>query len=149
MMVGPDAAEDVYQEARMRAWTARSTLRDPAKLRAWFLSIVVNQARTWHRRRFLGLPLEEWVPDRSAGPEERYEHWERDSGLRKALRSLSPKHRAVVVLRFYEDLSVDEIAEVVGCPSGTVKSRLHHALRHLQTLLGPSASWAPAGEEVR
>jgi RNA polymerase sigma-70 factor (ECF subfamily) len=60
----------------------------------------------------------------------------RDS-LAAALRSLSPEHREVVVLRFYVDLTVDEIAARTGARPGTVKSRLHHALRRLRMAAQP------------
>ena len=59
---------------------------------------------------------------------------ERDR-MRRALRRLSPEMRCVVVLRYYDDLSVDEIAHRVDIPAGTVKSRLHHALRELGAAL--------------
>jgi RNA polymerase sigma-70 factor (ECF subfamily) len=56
----------------------------------------------------------------------------RQDVLRRAIRSLSPEHREVVVLRYYADLSVQQIAERTGTRAGTVKSRLHYALRHLR-----------------
>jgi RNA polymerase sigma-70 factor (ECF subfamily) len=62
----------------------------------------------------------------------------RREALGTALRTLSPDHREIVVLRFYLDLSVDQIAARTGVGPGTVKSRLHYALRHLRSAIEPS-----------
>ncbi len=135
-------AEDAVQDAFSLAWRKRSSLRDPDHFDAWFARILVNvcrerlRARARSRVRELAVVIEPDAGERpdTPGP---------DIGLRGAvgyaLTGLDPDHRIVVVLRYWADLTVDEIADRVGIPPGTVKSRLHYALRAL----------APSLEDVR
>lgn len=122
-------AEDATHDAVILAWQRWSSLRDPERFPAWFQRILVNVCRDRMRRRRLRPiavdPGDPPGPDPFAGSPER-------AALRDALARLSPDHRTVVVLRFFADLGVDEIAERTGERSGTVKSRLHYALSSLR-----------------
>ncbi len=132
-----DEAEDALHDALEAAWRARGSLRDPERFDAWFGRIVTNTCRdrAWRRRRgpiaIADLPERE-APDELAGLADRYL-------LRRALRELDIDHRTVLVLRYYADLSVEDIAARTGVRAGTVKSRLHYGLRALRAALEATA----------
>jgi len=124
-----DAAQDAVHDAAVLAWTRFGELRDEAKFDAWFDRIVVNVCRQRLRRGpvhelTIEAPLQVSA-DRATGRAER-------EALRRALDRLTPEHRIVVVLRHLEDLSIAEISARTGERQGTVKSRLHYALRELR-----------------
>ncbi|MEV4809622.1 SigE family RNA polymerase sigma factor [Micromonospora avicenniae] len=121
-------AEDLLQDALLKLALRWSTVRegDPA---AYVRSILYRDTVSWWRRR-----RREWL---SAQPPEQVSP-DRDGALRLALRDavgqLPPRQRAVLVLRYYEDLSEAATAEVLGVTVGTVKSQCHAALRRLREL---------------
>lgn len=127
-------AQDATHDAFIAAWRNRRMLRDPARVDAWFGRILVNACRQClrrgARRPTAVLPDEPQVP--VADP---YRHSDDRDAIARAFRTLNPDQRIVVVLRFYRDLPVDEIARLVRSPPGTVKSRLHHAMRQLRQAL--------------
>jgi RNA polymerase sigma-70 factor (ECF subfamily) len=122
-------AEDATHDAAILAWQRWSSLRDPERFPAWFQRILVNLCRDRMRRRRLQPivldPGDPPGPDPFAGSPLR-------AALSDTLARLSPDHRTVVVLRFFADLSIDEIADRTGERPGTVKSRLHYALSSLR-----------------
>jgi RNA polymerase sigma factor (sigma-70 family) len=124
-------AEDACQEALLAAWSAWPRLRDPSRFDAWFDRILMNTCiehlRRHARRPQAALPDEPDLADRDvlAGSIEL-------DAISRALGGLSPEHRASVVLRFWADLSTEAIAERLGVPPGTVRSRLHYALGALR-----------------
>lgn len=131
----PIEAEDATHDAALVAWRRFAELREPARFEAWFGRILVNACRDRLRaRRRLPISVEaNWVgPLRDARSADPADAIVRREILRNAIRSLSPEHREVVVLRYYADLTVDQIAERTGARAGTVKSRLHYALRRLR-----------------
>ncbi|HET7167741.1 MAG TPA: RNA polymerase sigma factor [Candidatus Limnocylindrales bacterium] len=123
-------AQDAVHDAAVLAWTRFDELRDHARFDAWFDRIVVNECRRRLRRgRVRALVLEDpGTPSMADGTSDRAE---RDA-LRRALDQLTPEHRAVVVLRHLDGHSIGEIAARTGEREGTVKSRLHYALRELR-----------------
>lgn len=123
-------AEDAVHDALVSAWRNWASLRDPGRFDAWFGRIVTNVCRDRTRRRRLSPIVIADLADRPA-PDELDRVPERDA-LRRALRQLEVDHRIVIVLRYFEDLTVDEIADRLGERPGTVKSRLHYALRSLR-----------------
>ena len=126
----PDEAQDAVHDAAEQAWDGFLRLRDPARFDAWFDAIVVHRCRDRLRRRRITPLLLADPPDRS-GPDAAAGLAEREA-LARALSRLDLNHRIVVILRFGADLTVAEIAERTGEREGTVKSRLHYALRHLR-----------------
>jgi len=130
-------AEDAVQDALLRAWRSVGGLRDADGFGAWFDRILVNGCRDRLRRRktIHFIPLEATIdPATEADPlRELAEH----DALVAGLRVLDPDERVVVVLHYWADLSVQDIADRTGAPVGTVKSRLHRARgvlrRHLET----------------
>ena len=124
-------AEDVAHDAAVRAWQSAGSLRDPAAFGAWFDRIVVNACRDRIRRnrrvRFVELPAED---DRPVGDPFKA-LLDRDEILSLITR-LSPDERAVVVLHYWADLPLTEVAVRLGWPVGTVKTRLHRALEAMR-----------------
>ena len=126
-------AEDAVQEAALAAWRRHGSLREPAKFEAWFDRILVNQCRDQLRRRRRTVQVaappvgfDAAGPAPETGP---------DADLDLAIAALDLDHRVVVVMRYWQDRTVEDIADRLGIPAGTVKSRLHHALKHLRTAL--------------
>jgi RNA polymerase sigma-70 factor (ECF subfamily) len=126
-------AEDAVHDAGVQAWLHWAELRDPSKADAWFDRIVVNECRARLRRRKIAPITVTALPDR-ASPDAYHAFVERDA-LHGALARLDADHRIAVVLRHVEGLSPAEIAERTGTREGTVKSRLHYALRDLRAAL--------------
>ncbi len=127
-----EAAQDAVQQAFMLAWRDLPKLRDVERYDVWLHRLLVNACYEESRRqrrwtsRIRVLPL-----DGPAGPDPTVTVDDRDL-LDRAFTRLTPQHRAVFVLHHYAGLPVATIAEVVGVPVGTVKSRLHYATRSLR-----------------
>lgn len=129
-------AEDATHDAFVRAWQEHGRLNDPDRFDAWFGRILVNACRDRLRRRKLRRHDDlDRAASISATPDPHLVVDDRDA-IGRAFAALSPDHRIAVVLRYYRDLPVEEVARAVGAPVGTVRSRLHYALRHLRSVLG-------------
>jgi len=144
-------AEDVTQEVFVRAYTQLATYKPAHKFSTWLLSIAshlsIDQLR---RRRFLALPLEdvpflEWISDLGTGPEQSALEGEQHDEIQQYLQRLPGKYRAVIVLRYWYDLSYEEIAQVFRMPIGTVRSRLHRTRSRVRELLELEAVVAGVG----
>jgi RNA polymerase sigma-70 factor (ECF subfamily) len=129
-------AEDAVNEAVLRAWESFDRLRDRAAFRPWLTRIVVNVCRNdlRHRRVLQIDPLGD--DDRTAA--DPIDDGPLRDGVARALERLGPEQRVVVVLRYWNDLRVDDIARLLGVPSGTVKWRLHTANRRIKAELSRS-----------
>jgi RNA polymerase sigma-70 factor (sigma-E family) len=148
------AAEDLVQTALARTYLAWRRIHDQSALDTYVRRAMVNEhtawwRRAWRRRETLTAEL----PDRPAtDPRGDPGGWaDRDGELWRLLRALPRHHRAAVVLRYFEDLSEAETAEILGCSIGTVKSRTHRALATLRSGLtpGPAPAAVPDTEPVR
>ena len=123
-----ERAQDAVQSALLGAWRDLPSLRDPARFEQWLNRLLVRacyeEARRnrAHRQNVRFLTMEPAEPDQSG----RYA--DRDQ-LERAFRLLKVEQRAVVVLHFYLGLSLKQAAEILACPVGTARSRLHYALR--------------------
>jgi len=126
-------AEDVTQEAFVRAYTQLATYKPVHKFSTWLLSIAshlaIDQLR---RRRFLALPLEdvpflEWIVDAGTSPEQSALQGEQQDEIQTYLSRLPYKYRMVIVLRYWYDLSYEEIAKMLSLTPALVKARLHRA----------------------
>lgn len=126
-------AEDATQEAVTKAWESRGKLRDDDRFAAWFGRIVANVCQDRLRRR-RGVRVVE-INDEIAGDVHSRDDF-RDALARdevgRLVRTLPPDQQLVVALRFWRDLPLEEIAERLDLPLGTVKSRLHYAMRALR-----------------
>jgi RNA polymerase sigma-70 factor, ECF subfamily len=131
LVIGDRAdAEDATHDAALTAWRHLGELRDPAKFEAWFGRIVVNACRDRLRAR-RRLPIHVELDPELATADANDGLGRRDA-LAGAIRTLSVDHREVIALRFYADLTVEQIAARIGVGTGTVKSRIHYALRNLR-----------------
>ena len=131
-------AEDMAQEAFLRAWLALPSFRPQSSLRNWLYRIAVNATLDVLRRRkdeLLEDQADRMIADQTAGPETSLIEKERMALLRQAMHSLPEAARSVLVLREYGSLSYQEIASVLDIPVGTVMSRLNYARNRLRELL--------------
>lgn len=130
----PAEAQDATHDAFVQAWRKWSTLRDPERFKPWFDRILVNTCRNRLKRSGRWRPAELSDDVAAAGGDPYGQALDRDV-LRGAIAKLSPDHQVVVALRFYRDLTVDEIARQLGLRPGTVASRLHYAMKRLHATL--------------
>jgi RNA polymerase sigma-70 factor (ECF subfamily) len=136
------AAEDLTQETMLRAWRGIDGLNaDIGALRPWLLTVARRVAIDASRAR-QSRPAELAAFDLAVLPasHDPIEAMLQASTVRQALATLRPEHRRVIVEVYYRGRSVAEAAEILGIPSGTVKSRTYHALRALRAALGPRAA---------
>ncbi len=129
-------AEDATQEALEKAWQAWSRLRERDRARAWFDRIVANvcKDRLRGRRGVRVLALDPEAAGVPGSGDPFREALSRDE-VGRLVRNLPPDQQMVIALRFWRDLSLDEIAERLHVPQGTVKSRLHYAMKELRRQL--------------
>jgi RNA polymerase sigma factor (sigma-70 family) len=139
-----DDAEDVAQEALLRAYLGLSQLRDPARFGAWLCGIAVNVAKMRLRRRSLETRLV-FEPASDDGLEER----ELLGLVRDAVEVLPPGQRDVVLMHYLDGLSCDEIAALLGRSPGAVRVRLHRARQQLREQLAALTPTPPPKEAIQ
>ncbi|HJT64698.1 MAG TPA: sigma-70 family RNA polymerase sigma factor [Candidatus Limnocylindria bacterium] len=132
-------AEDAAQQALIDIWRHLPELKDPDRFQAWAYRIVVRAAyaeakhqRTWTLKTMANPTEGTTSPDHAGAIADRDQ-------LARGFDRLPMDHRAVVVLKFYAALSNDEIAEALGIPEGTVRSRLHYSIRTMRAGLEADA----------
>lgn len=131
-----DAALDVLQQTWLRAFRSIRQLQQPEHLRAWLYQIVRGRVADQFRKRASVERLEqEYAVQNPEVNEDPTFDREDAAAVHRALDQLEPRLREVVLLHLLEDLPIAQVAIVVGCPAGTVKSRLHYGKRKLQALL--------------
>jgi RNA polymerase sigma-70 factor (ECF subfamily) len=130
-------AEDVVQDALMAVWRSARNFRADGRLLAWLLGIVHHIAIKTLRHHSIPISdeMEASLPATGPLPEEHIQIGEQVRRVEQGLQSLSPEHRAVLELVFYQGLSLKEAAEVCSCPVGTIKSRLSYARQQLRGIL--------------
>jgi RNA polymerase sigma factor (sigma-70 family) len=134
-----DLAEDATQQALIAIWQDLPALRDPSRFEAWSYRILVNACYAEGRkdRRFATNLMV--LPVADAGATEQLSSVIDRDQLDRGFRRLSLNHRAVVVLHHFLDLPLDQVAEVLGIPTGTAHSRLVYAMRGLRAALEADA----------
>ncbi len=130
-----DAAEDATQQALVAAWRELPSLRDPDRFEAWTYRLVVRACLTERRRHRRGGVREIPVDDLSITAADTVGETDLRDQLDRALGSIPADQRAVVVLHHYVGLPLVEIAQILGEPPGTIRSRLHHAKRSLRAAI--------------
>jgi RNA polymerase sigma-70 factor (ECF subfamily) len=139
ILIDPDRAHDATQEALILAWRDIAGLRDPDRFEAWLRRLLVNACyreagrarRRWTMETDV-VAIDPGTPDASALVADRDE-------LERGFRRLDPDQRIVLVLHYYVGLPMQETADALGLPLGTVKSRLHRATQALRARLDADA----------
>jgi RNA polymerase sigma-70 factor (ECF subfamily) len=131
------AALDLVQETFLAAVRHLGSLREEAKFGSWLFGIAHQKClQRWRKRtEVLFEEIPESADDFEDGPDDVLIRREQEAAMMSLLAQLPPPQRAVLLLHFIEDFSLDEIARITGTPPGTVKSRLHYAKRALRKLV--------------
>jgi len=141
-----ERARDAVQQAYLLAWRELAKLRDPERFEVWLHRLLVNACYEEHRRHRRWSAHVRTIPVDPAGtPDSTVTVAQRDA-LDRAFRRLTPEHRAVVVLHHHVGMPLATVAEVVGVPLGTVKSRLHHGTRAMRAALQADEAAADVAE---
>jgi RNA polymerase sigma-70 factor (ECF subfamily) len=133
-------AQDATQDALIRAWQSIGSRRDTAGVQAWFDRILVNgcRDRLRRRRRIIFVPIDSEDDGGRAGTPDVADPFravlDRDHAVR-AMAGLNSDERIVLILHYWADLTLDAVAERLGWPIGTVKTRLHHGLNAVRRAL--------------
>ncbi|SRR6266566_8129143 len=133
MLHDPHAAEDVVQDASLKAWRKLDQLKAGTEMQPWFLGIVANECRSVRRTRWWSVVR---LPDPEPPPQPAGDSMAAFADLRHAIRRLSHRRRLLLVLHWYLDLPVSEVATITGSSEDAVKSELSRAVRELRRLLG-------------
>lgn len=131
-------ADDVVSEVFVDVWRNATTFRAQSKASTWLYSIARNKALAARRRRpvqALDDELAAEIEDAAATPEESLLAADRSELLRLCLSKLSALHREVIDLVYYHQKPIHEVAQIVGVPENTIKTRLHYARSHIEKLL--------------
>nr|WP_203457070.1 sigma-70 family RNA polymerase sigma factor [Paenibacillus tepidiphilus] len=130
-----DALEAV-QEATCRAWIKRKTLKHPQAFKSWLIRILIYVCIDEQRRRKRSVP----TADEHMGETGAYDNTDRLEML-WALDQVKPKYRHVLLLKYYHDMTLGEIAEMFGKPEGTVKTWQHKGLKQLRAIMQNRGEW--------
>lgn len=137
MLARPHLVEEVLNDTMLVVWNRAETFNGSSKVSTWIFSIAYRKALSALRR--WDEPMEdnqsEGRQSPEPGPEDQIGRRQVGEVLLSAMGELSADHRAVVDLTYFHDVGYREIAEIMGCPVGTVKTRMHHARRRLKTAL--------------
>ena len=134
MLGNPTEAEDAAQEVFVRAWKQLHSFQPERRFSTWLLSIASHHCIDLLRRRRPSAPLDDvalYVPSNDPEPIETVLQGEQSDMVKNLLNTLPDKYRSVTVLRYYNDLSYDEIADMTGLTESAVKTQLHRARRML------------------
>ncbi len=144
MLGDPTEAEDAAQEVFVRAWNQLHTFQLDRRFSTWLLSIASHHCIDMLRRRRPSAPLDDvalYVPSDEPQPDELALRNEQSAAVKRLLDALPDKYRSVTVLRYYNDLSYEEIARVTGLTESAVKTQLHRARKMLaEQLSGPGSN---------
>jgi RNA polymerase sigma-70 factor (ECF subfamily) len=139
----PDASEDILQETFLRLHRFAVRFNAQLPVAPWLYRVAVNLSYTWiSRRRRWWTPLEDFVLELAApaqqAPESLFEQHDAHRRLQRALDALPPDQQAALILYYLNELSLPEIAAILDCPVGTVKSRLYYGRERLRQALTDS-----------
>jgi RNA polymerase sigma-70 factor (ECF subfamily) len=132
------AAEDIVSEVFIDVWRQAGRFERRSQVSTWLLAIARNKALSLLRRRAteeLDEEVAEFIEDPSDSPEVTMQKKQQSSLLQTCLAQLSPAHREIIDLVYYHEKSIDEVAEVIGIPSNTVKTRMFYARKRIGELM--------------
>lgn len=125
----PEDALDIVQESIYKALSSLDSLEDPRVMKTWFYRILVNTSLDFLRKQKKVCVMDEELLE-SHIPDE--EHPYPDIDLRNALTELPPMYRSIIILRYFEDLKIEEVATILNVNTNTIKTRLYTALKKLR-----------------
>lgn len=131
-------AEDMVQELFVRVWTYRKEYRSDQPFASWLYAMAYNLCKNEYRHETIRRAYVEELLQREEATHEPTEAMERDEQrqrLRQAVQSLPTTQRDAFLLHYDEELTIPEVAHIVGCPEGTVKSRLYAALESVKRMM--------------
>ena len=131
LLRSPQDRQDAVQECVWKAWRKLPQLRDESLFKAWIMRILVNECKRMHRAHWREVAVEEIEIEQPDGVDNRL----RDEVLHSAVMQLPEKLRLAVTLFYIDGFSMRETAQILRCPEGTVKQRLHRARTALRILL--------------
>ncbi|MFE7822202.1 sigma-70 family RNA polymerase sigma factor [Priestia megaterium] len=121
-------ALDVVQEAIYKAFISLTSLKEPSYFSTWMTRILINTALDFIKKKKSVVPIS---PEKDFG-DEKTENIEDKVDLINAIKRLEEPQRTAIILRYYKDFTVKQIAEILNCPDGTVKTHLHRAIGKLK-----------------
>jgi len=144
----PAVAEDILQDCFLKVYANAQRIDANRPLVPWLYRVTVNLSYTWlgrgkNRRTSLENVTDRLVSPMKQAPDQLTEQIELRQNVRQAIGALSLDQRVVVVLYYLNNLGLQDIAEILDVPVGTVKSRLYYARENLRVTLGPNLSWLP------
>ena len=144
MLRQPTMVDEVLDDTMLVAWRKAHTFDATSRVSTWLFAIAYRQALKALRRLDWSLPdpVDEPAAPREEEPDRELAHTQLRQRLDAVLAQLSPEHRAVIEMTYFHGYSCKEIAEVVGCPVATVKTRMFYARRHMKSLLGDEGAQA-------
>ncbi|VEF48641.1 ECF subfamily RNA polymerase sigma factor [Bacillus freudenreichii] len=128
-------ALDIYQEAIYKAYTSIHKLRKPESFPSWITKILVFQAIDFIRKESKQFPTDDEKVFDGLITEESIKSITHSMDLTEAFKFLNPTYKTIILLRYYHELSIKEIAEMMNCPEGTVSSNLSRAKKQLRPIL--------------
>lgn len=131
LLRSPQDRQDAVQECVWKAWRKLPQLRDESLFKAWIMRILVNECKRMHRAHWREVAVEEIEIEQPDGVDNRL----RDEVLHSAVMQLPEKLRLAVTLFYIDGFSMRETAQILRCPEGTIKQRLHRARTALRILL--------------
>jgi len=144
----PDLAETITQDTLLKAYMGRANFRGDCSVKSWLTGIAINVTRDhlrsakfkfWKHARSTALDVHEmaaFLPAEGSSPERQMLAKEKVRELSLAVADLSPRQRTVFLMRFVEEMPVNEISEVMGIPMNTVRTHLHRALTAVRNRMG-------------
>jgi len=135
MLGNSQDANDAFQDCILKAYMSIDSLKYDYYFKYWINRILINSCNDILRRKKKVVYMEDVG---ITGSSEYYDITTLD--IRISLQKLEPKYRNIIALRYYQDLSYEDIAEVLNCPLGTVKSRLNYALKKLRDIMNKSGA---------
>lgn len=126
-------SEDIVQETFVKCYKSLKNLKDPAMFKSWFYKMLIRSCWRYTKKEKTQIPVED-IPQGTTTQsiDEILGTFENAQEVYRALSKVSQNHRTVIVLYYYNDMSVKEIAKITGCFEGTVKSRLHNGRKQLK-----------------
>lgn len=140
----PQLVEEALDDTLMVVWERPHSFKGASKLSTWIFAIAYRKAIKAARRSDdpVDDPLADQRPSPAAGPDENLDYQRKQALLIRAMNELSPEHRAVVDLTYFHEMEYREIADILGCPVDTVKTRMFYARRRLRRQMeGDVADW--------